>query len=200
MWHGSISGPSESQHQVLPFHTGRMLNQTNSGSSSSLQVGITHSRSPSPFIPKHIIIIFGFVAGFGWFADNIWLQGIAIIMPAGAHRVSSCTRATTDHFIHPCIIFLVANEWRGYPTVRLATLALYVGLIIGAVFWGTTCDVWGYVFSLYRIIYSGLMIFITFLSPLSFSFRGRLSMPYTHTGYLYHSPHRGVTDCNHATS
>lgn len=39
----------------------------------------------------------------------------------------------------------VANEWRGYPTVRLATLALYAGLIVGAVFWGTTCDVWGYV-------------------------------------------------------
>ncbi|TXT09236.1 hypothetical protein VHUM_02710 [Vanrija humicola] len=60
-----------------------------------------------------------FSAGFGWFADNIWLQGIAIIMPA------------------------VANEWRGYPEVRLATLALYVGLIIGATFWGCSCDIIG---------------------------------------------------------
>lgn len=39
----------------------------------------------------------------------------------------------------------VANEWRGYPTVRLATLALYVGLIIGATFWGCSCDIIGYV-------------------------------------------------------
>ena len=53
--------------------------------------------------------------GFGWFADNVWLQGVAIIMPA------------------------VANEWRGYPTVRLATLALYAGLIVGALWWGMLC-------------------------------------------------------------
>lgn len=33
----------------------------------------------------------------------------------------------------------VANEWRGYPTVRLATLALYAGLIVGALWWGMLC-------------------------------------------------------------
>lgn len=39
----------------------------------------------------------------------------------------------------------VANElgWRGYPEVRLATLALYAGLVVGAAFWGMTCDVVG---------------------------------------------------------
>jgi hypothetical protein len=37
----------------------------------------------------------------------------------------------------------VANEWRGYPDVRLATLALYAGLIVGATFWGCSCDVIG---------------------------------------------------------
>lgn len=58
-------------------------------------------------------------AGFGWMADNLWLQAIAIVMPA------------------------VANEWIGYPHVRMATLALYAGLIVGAFFWGMSADVVG---------------------------------------------------------
>lgn len=40
----------------------------------------------------------------------------------------------------------VANEWRGYPTVRMVSFALYVGLLTGASFWGMSCDVVGYVF------------------------------------------------------
>jgi hypothetical protein len=47
------------------------------------------------------------------------LQAIAIVMPA------------------------VANEWVGYPHVRMATFALYAGLIVGATFWGMSCDVIG---------------------------------------------------------
>ncbi|KAL1407745.1 hypothetical protein Q8F55_007179 [Vanrija albida] len=60
-----------------------------------------------------------FSGGFGWFADNIWLQGVAIVMPA------------------------VANEFKPYPHVRLATLALYAGLIFGAAFWGCSADIIG---------------------------------------------------------
>jgi hypothetical protein len=37
----------------------------------------------------------------------------------------------------------VANEWIGYPNVRLATLALYAGLIVGSIFWGASCDIVG---------------------------------------------------------
>jgi hypothetical protein len=37
----------------------------------------------------------------------------------------------------------VANEWVGYPHVRMATFALYAGLIVGATFWGMSCDVIG---------------------------------------------------------
>lgn len=42
----------------------------------------------------------------------------------------------------------IANQdgWPSYAgrgEVRLATLALYVGLIVGAMFWGMTCDVIG---------------------------------------------------------
>jgi hypothetical protein len=54
-------------------------------------------------------------------ADIPGLQAIAIVMPA------------------------VANEWVGYPHVRMATFALYAGLIVGATFWGMSCDVIGWV-------------------------------------------------------
>lgn len=37
----------------------------------------------------------------------------------------------------------VANEFKPYPEVRLSTLALYAGLIVGATFWGMSCDVVG---------------------------------------------------------
>ncbi|KAM0789193.1 hypothetical protein ACM66B_000038 [Microbotryomycetes sp. NB124-2] len=60
-------------------------------------------------------------AGFGWFSDNIWLQGIAIIMPQVA----------------------VETGWVDYPHVRMATFALYCGLIVGATFFGMSADVWG---------------------------------------------------------
>ncbi|KAJ7665794.1 synaptic vesicle transporter SV2 [Mycena rosella] len=63
-----------------------------------------------------------FSAGFSWFADNIWLQAIAILMPA------------------------IANQYN-FPNyssnIRMATFALYCGLIVGATFWGMTCDVIG---------------------------------------------------------
>ncbi|KAH8919086.1 MFS general substrate transporter [Atractiella rhizophila] len=55
----------------------------------------------------------------GWYADNIWLQAISIVMPA------------------------VSYELKGEPQVRLSSLALYAGLIVGATFWGCSCDIVG---------------------------------------------------------
>ncbi|KAK7052097.1 MFS domain-containing protein [Favolaschia claudopus] len=61
-------------------------------------------------------------AGFSWFADNIWLQAIAILMPAIANQ----------------------HNFPDYSSnIRMATFALYTGLIAGATFWGMTCDVIG---------------------------------------------------------
>lgn len=37
----------------------------------------------------------------------------------------------------------VNNEWIGGPYIRMSTLALYAGLIVGATFWGMSCDVVG---------------------------------------------------------
>lgn len=62
----------------------------------------------------------GLMPGFGWFADNIWLQGISILLPA------------------------IENEFGGQTrSVKLLSLALYAGLIVGASFWGTSADVVG---------------------------------------------------------
>ncbi|TKA56132.1 hypothetical protein B0A53_01422 [Rhodotorula sp. CCFEE 5036] len=60
-------------------------------------------------------------AGFGYFSDNIWLQSIAIIMPYVA----------------------IEDNFPGYPKIRMATFAMYMGLVPGALFWGMTADVIG---------------------------------------------------------
>jgi hypothetical protein len=57
--------------------------------------------------------------GFGWYADNVWLQAVSILQPA------------------------LAREFVPSPYVRHSTTALYAGLIVGAFFFGTSCDVVG---------------------------------------------------------
>ncbi|KAL6308820.1 MFS general substrate transporter [Sparassis latifolia] len=57
------------------------------------------------------------VAGFGWFADSVWpLIGGLILSPV----------VNEFHFNGPFL-----------------SLALNVGLFVGAVFWGLGCDIWG---------------------------------------------------------
>ncbi|KAF9070003.1 MFS general substrate transporter [Rhodocollybia butyracea] len=58
------------------------------------------------------------LTGLGWAADNIWLQGVAIILPQ------------IQLELHPV-------------RVEFATLALYVGLILGAGCWGVLADLLG---------------------------------------------------------
>ena len=59
-----------------------------------------------------------FLAGFGWFVDNIWFQALSMSLPQ------------------------IKLEFE--PThVQFATLALYTGLLIGATFWGFMSDVIG---------------------------------------------------------
>ncbi|KAJ7220711.1 MFS general substrate transporter [Mycena pura] len=53
---------------------------------------------------------------------DLWLQAIAIVMPAIANQ----------------------HNFPNYSSnIRMATFALYCGLIVGATFWGMTCDVIG---------------------------------------------------------
>lgn len=60
------------------------------------------------------------LCGFGWLADNLWLQGVALTLPSLSREFGL---SQTD--------------------VRYTTLSLFVGLCIGAVFWGTASDVIG---------------------------------------------------------
>ncbi|KAJ5232175.1 hypothetical protein N7468_005131 [Penicillium chermesinum] len=61
-----------------------------------------------------------FLCGFGWLADNLWLQGVALTLTP------------------------IANEFGvDTSTVRFSTCALFLGLCIGASFWGIVSDIIG---------------------------------------------------------
>lgn len=57
--------------------------------------------------------------GFGWVVDNFWSQGITAIRPP------------------------VANDFTDITYLSFSSVAYYVGLIIGASFWGVTADLIG---------------------------------------------------------
>ena len=60
------------------------------------------------------------LCGFGWLADNMWLQGVALTLPA------------------------LTQEFGPSETqVRYTTCALFIGLCLGASFWGVASDVIG---------------------------------------------------------
>ncbi|KAL0059318.1 hypothetical protein AAF712_013945 [Marasmius tenuissimus] len=59
-----------------------------------------------------------FLTGLGWAADNIWLQGVAIILPQ------------IQKELHPV-------------RVEFATMSLFIGLIVGASTWGVLADLIG---------------------------------------------------------
>ncbi|TVY31156.1 putative MFS-type transporter protein [Lachnellula hyalina] len=60
------------------------------------------------------------LCGFGWFADNLWLQGVALTLPS------------------------LSKEFGISDThVRYTTCSLFIGLCIGASFWGIGSDIMG---------------------------------------------------------
>ncbi|KAJ5723946.1 hypothetical protein N7488_001981 [Penicillium malachiteum] len=61
-----------------------------------------------------------FLCGFGWMADNLWLQGVALTLTPIAYE------------------FNISTSW-----VRFSTCALFLGLCIGASFWGIISDIVG---------------------------------------------------------
>ena len=60
------------------------------------------------------------LCGFGWLADNIWMQGVALTLP----------QLSVEFGVD-------AN------TIRYTTMATYIGLSFGASFWGIASDVIG---------------------------------------------------------
>ncbi|KAH7123021.1 major facilitator superfamily transporter [Dactylonectria macrodidyma] len=59
------------------------------------------------------------VNGFGWIVDNFWSQGITAVRPP------------------------IFNEFDDVTRLSFSSVAYYVGLIVGASFWGTTADLIG---------------------------------------------------------
>ncbi|KAI9312605.1 major facilitator superfamily domain-containing protein [Dichotomocladium elegans] len=60
------------------------------------------------------------MCGFGWLADNMWLQAVAIVLP----RVQ-------EHFD-------ISDQWIG-----TVSSSLFTGMMLGAVFWGPYSDKYG---------------------------------------------------------
>ncbi|PNY27443.1 MFS-type transporter [Tolypocladium capitatum] len=60
------------------------------------------------------------LCGFGWFADNLWLQGVSLCLPS-----------------------LSAEFGVSEKTVRYTTSACFAGLSAGSFFWGIGSDVFG---------------------------------------------------------
>ncbi|EQL30878.1 hypothetical protein, variant 2 [Blastomyces dermatitidis ATCC 26199] len=60
------------------------------------------------------------LCGFGWLADNLWLQGVALTLPSLS------------------VEFGIDESY-----VRFTTCSLFVGLCVGAVVWGTASDMIG---------------------------------------------------------
>lgn len=60
------------------------------------------------------------LCGFGWLADNMWLQGVALTLPG------------------------LTSEFGPTETrVRYTTMATFIGLCLGASFWGVASDIIG---------------------------------------------------------
>ncbi|KAG0277968.1 hypothetical protein BGZ97_009803, partial [Linnemannia gamsii] len=60
------------------------------------------------------------LCGLGWFADNMWLQCIALILP----RVQAQ--------------FEIRDQYIG-----ILSSSMFVGMMFGAMFWGTLSDIYG---------------------------------------------------------
>jgi len=60
------------------------------------------------------------LCGFGWFADNLWMQGVSLTLPS-----------------------LSAEFGVSEKSVRYTTSALFVGLCLGSFFWGIGSDIMG---------------------------------------------------------
>ncbi|KAK0735642.1 major facilitator superfamily domain-containing protein [Apiosordaria backusii] len=60
------------------------------------------------------------LCGFGWFADNLWMQGVSLTLPS-----------------------LSAEFGISEKSVRYTTSSLYIGLCFGSFFWGIGSDIIG---------------------------------------------------------
>lgn len=113
------------------------------------------------------------LTGLGWLADNLWLQGVAVVLPQVQQELLP-------------------------SRVEFATLALYVGLILGATTWGSLADLIGrrlsfnitlFIAAVFGLAAGGAPNFVTFASLVActgFGIGGNL--PVDGALYLEHIP------------
>ncbi|KAF9254664.1 MFS general substrate transporter [Marasmius fiardii PR-910] len=137
-----------------------------------------HMQNEVGFGPYQLQLFF--LTGFGWAADNIWLQGVAIILPQ------------------------IKNELNP-SRVEFATMSLFIGLIAGASTWGVLADLIGrrlsfnitlFIAAVFGIAAGGANNFTTLcalISCMGFGVGGNLpvdgaifleTLPQTHQWYL----------------
>ncbi|PPQ73324.1 hypothetical protein CVT26_015347 [Gymnopilus dilepis] len=79
------------------------------------------------------------LCGFGWMADNMWLQAIAIILPRIQQHYSGMSCPYTSFTSYSsCVTFTVPDSYIGG-----VSSSMFAGMMIGAVGWGTCSDVVG---------------------------------------------------------
>ncbi|PPR06313.1 hypothetical protein CVT24_001025 [Panaeolus cyanescens] len=77
------------------------------------------------------------LCGFGWLADNMWLQAIAIILPRiQEHYKGIDTPGRPKHDVH--YILPVSDAFIG-----TLSSSMFAGMMIGAIGWGTCSDLMG---------------------------------------------------------
>ncbi|KAL9067311.1 MAG: hypothetical protein Q9157_006852 [Trypethelium eluteriae] len=83
------------------------------------------------------------LCGFGWLADNIWMQGVALTLPQLSVEFGIDTN-----------------------TIRYTTMATYIGLSFGASFWGVASDVIGRKRAFnFTLMIAGIFGFISGFAP-----------------------------------
>lgn len=96
----------------------RMAHEMGVGGAYERKVALLNKTIKEDIGFGHFQIWLTWLAGFGWFVDNIWFQALSMSLPQ------------------------IKLEF-GPKHVQFATLALYLGLLIGATFWGFMADVIG---------------------------------------------------------
>ncbi|KAH7926360.1 MFS general substrate transporter [Leucogyrophana mollusca] len=111
------------------------------------------------------------LTGLGWLADNLWLQGLAVVLPQ------------------------VQQEFNP-PRVEYAVLAEFAGLIVGATTWGILADVIGrkisfnitlFIAGLFGLAAGGAPNFVTFsclMAFMGFGVGGNLPVDGTHARHV----------------
>lgn len=116
--HGATTRASQDTDDATLTEFSRMAQEMGVGGAYERKVALLNRTIKDDIGFGKFQIWLTWLAGFGWFVDNIWFQALSMSLPQ------------------------IKLEF-GPAHVQFATLALYLGLLIGATFWGFMADVIG---------------------------------------------------------